>query len=137
MMNQLAARELINTGWLTTCACLVVIFIAFLVKEMQYDGWYPKIRNQAAIALLIYFCGETLARAWGALLLYKMTHAGQDLVTIFAVEERFPIAMIGAGISFFGALCCVRVFSPASWGHKAWLGVAIIAGLLMWATYYF
>lgn len=133
-MNQLAARQLINNGWLAVSVCLVIIFAAFLLKEMREDGWYGKFRNQGAIALLIYFLGETLARAWAALLLYQMTH-GETLGGVFAVEERYPIALAGAAISFFGALCCVRAFSPASWGHKAWVSVAVIAGAFMLLTY--
>lgn len=126
---------MINNGWLVISACLVIIFAMFLVKEMREDGWYPKLRNQAAIALLIYFTGETIARGWGALLLYKMS-TGDDLLTVFAVEEKYPFALAGAAISFFGALCCVRVFSPASWGHKAWVSVAIAAAAFMTFTYF-
>lgn len=133
-MNQLAARELVNNGWLVVCISLVIIFVAFLAKEMQENGWYGKLRNQAAIALTIYFMGEALARGWGAALLYQMSH-GSSIGDIFAVEEHYPVAMVGAIFSFFGALCCVRAFSPGSWGNKAWLGVALGSGLVMLATY--
>lgn len=135
-MDQLTARELINNGWFVISLCLVFVFGGFLLKEMREDGWYPKLRNQAAISLLIYFIGETLARGWGALLLYKMS-TGEDMIAAFAVEQRYPLALAGAAISFVGAVCCVRVFSPASWGHKAWLVVVAIAAAFMTATYVF
>lgn len=135
-MDQLAARELINNGWFVISLCLVFVFGGFLWKEMRSDGWYVKLRNQAAISLLVYFLGETLARGWGALLLYKMT-TGQQMIDAFAVEERYPIAMAGAAISFVGAICCVRVFSPPHWGHKAWLAVVAVAGIFMGITYFY
>lgn len=134
-MDQLTARELINNGWFILSLCLVVIFAGFLWKEMQEDGWYPRVRNRAALALLAYFTGETIARAWTVLLLsdYVRTH-GQGY---WAIEQRYPIALVGAGISFVGAICCVRVFSPASWGHKAWLVVVAIAAIFMAMTYFY
>lgn len=135
-MDQLTARELINNGWFVISLCLVVVFGSFLIKEMRADGWYPKIRNQAAISLLIYFIGETLARGWTVLLLYKMS-SGEDMIVAYAVEQRYPLALVGAGISFVGAVCCVRVFSPEAWGHKAWLVVVAIAAAFMTTTYVF
>lgn len=133
-MTQLAARELVNIGWLIVCICLAIIFAAFLVKEMSEDGWYIKLRNRAAISLFVYFIGETLARGWGAMLLNRMSH-GMTVQGAFDIEQKYPLALAGAAISFVGALCCVRVFSPSSWGNRAWVFVALIAILAMVITY--
>lgn len=132
-MDQLDARELINNGWFIISFCLVLLFILFLSKEMKQDGWYGKVRNQAALSLSVYFLGETIARGWGTLLFYKMQH-GNDLLSVFAVEEKYPVAMVGAGIAFIGAICCMRVFSPPHWG-KAWLVVVGVAVAFMIVTY--
>jgi hypothetical protein len=133
-MDQLVARQLINNGWFITSLCLVVIFIAFLAKEMREDGWYGKLRNQAALALIVYFTGETVARLWGMLLLRQMA-GGLPISDAFAIEEKYPIAMGAACLSFIGAICCVRIFSPPSWGHRGWLSVLGIAAVFLALTY--
>ena len=130
-MDQLDARELINNGWLALVVSIVVILVPFLIRQMREDGWYGRRGNQAALALVVYFTGEALARGWGALLLYKMQH-GQDLLGVFAVEQKYPVAMAGAALSFIGAICCVRVFSSG----KAWIVVAALTVAVMIATYY-
>lgn len=132
-MDQLNARELINNGWFVISLSLVFMFAVFLVKEMKEDGWYSRVRNQAALSLLVYFVGETIARGWASLLLYKLQN-GRDLVATFAVEEQYPVALIGAAIAFIGAICCIRVFSPPRWG-RAWLLVVAVAGAFMIFTY--
>lgn len=135
-MNQLAARELINNGWFIVSLCLVGIFVFFLITEMREDGWYAKLRNQAALALIVYFIGETLARGWAALLIAQYSGGATFIQDVWDIEERYPIAMLGAAISFIGAICCVRIFSPPNWGHSGWLAVLAIASVFMLVTWW-
>lgn len=131
-MNQLLARSMINNGWVIVSLCLVFIFATFLFKEMHENGWYAKIRNQAAISLLVYFVGESGARLWTVVLLSKYI----DKTNALSVEKYYPLALCFAAVSLIGAICCIRTFSPPSWGHRGWLFVAAAVAVTMVLTVY-
>jgi hypothetical protein len=64
-------------------------------------------------------------------------HSAVDTVEdAWRVEQKYPVAMAGAAISFIGAICCVRVFSPPSWGNRCLLGVVAIASVFMLVTWW-
>ena len=130
-MDQLIARQLINSGWLVANLCLVVTLLYYLHAEVRIDGWYAYARNKAAIALLILFSGETIVRAWSFFLL-RFYAKGVDA---WPIEQRYPVALTGAVIALAGTACAVRVFSPKEWGHWGWIVSMALAAAFMLFTY--
>jgi len=79
-----------------------------------------------AVAMLIYFVGRAIASNWGAAYLYAQKH-GIDMV---AVENQYPIALVGSIVAAVGFLMMIRVYSHSRWKHWGWLSALITSMLI-------
>lgn len=120
--DQFLAREIINEMLFAQACVLVYVFGRHLQYEVRKPGWYHSFGNQAAVALLTFFLGEAVARAWTVLFLVQHRHGVRDII------EHYQVALAGAVIATVGALCCVRIFSPEKWKGRGWvigLGISL------------
>lgn len=117
----LSIREFVNAVLLVADLALIFVFAAFLWGEVSQRGWHT-LRSQAAKALLVYFTGMTVVRAWGFTLLWY-----EDINQAVNRELALPISLMGTALAMVGALMCVRVFSPGWWGPWGWIVTAVLA----------
>lgn len=120
----LAVRELVNAVLLVVDLSLVFVFVTFLRAEVKSQGW-ETLRAKAAFALIIYFIGMTVVRAWGFTLLWY-----EDINKAISLELGLPLTLVGTIIAMIGAILCVRVFSPKWWGPWGWLVTLALAAAL-------
>lgn len=122
-IGQFAARELINNSWTVLGICIVLIFSRWLWTEFRQSGFSIRDRNKAAISITIYFVGEAVARGWTVAMLWSFRHPTYRET----VQGLYPIALIGGAIAMWGALCMIRIFTPAEWRHWPWVVSGILA----------
>lgn len=120
-LDILTVREWINGAWFVMSLCATAVFGTFLWREMANAGWYKRRDVRAAIALFIYFLGETIIRGWVWAYL-AMTHGVIDRVGVDLTS--FAVLVTAASLSMLGALCCIRIFSRDC---RAW----IVTGLIL------
>jgi hypothetical protein len=121
MSETLLLRETINALWFVVSLCATTVFVLYIARAMAEPKWYGRTPNQAAIALAVYFSGETLIRGWIWLTLQAQGAGWHDLLA----GAHMTVIAVAASISMAGALCCIRVFSPS---NRAWVISLVIAG---------
>lgn len=127
MGGDLIWRENIALANVVLQACLTFVFVRYVWGEMQDGGWrWAVLRKdmviQAAIALAVLNAGDCLYRVW-VWLLIRVYNDGQSNVW---VKTQWPWAVLASMMIFVGALCAIRVFSPAKWRHWGWIAAALI-----------
>lgn len=109
--------------------CLFVFVTVgwYLLKERSINPhWRWVAGNRAALSILLFMFGETLNRAWGAVLTVAFS-LGYD---IGSIESKYPVAFVGAIIAFLGILAKLRIFTPDHWGEWLWIGGGLVALVL-------
>lgn len=124
--------EIINgLGW-TLGSCLIAIFIYYLIANARiilesYDraragrAWLHafRVRDQSAVAFLIFIVGEVLVRGWSWLVRWL---DGHGFSIVWLTKTPFDLVpILGAALFVFGMLCMIRVFQPEVWGPRAWM----------------
>lgn len=119
----LTERTIVAIAWAVLSLFLWIVLSVYLVGEVRNEGryWYDRLGNKAAVAIWVYMLGETISRMWGAVLTAAVL-SGADSGEI---ENRYPIALVGACVALVGILCKVRIFTPKGWGEWLWLGVGV------------
>lgn len=138
-INHLTVREWVNGLWFALSFCAGSVFGAHLIRSLcrahrrkeSLRYWYADVGTRGAIALFFYFLGETIMRGWiWALLTFQ--NNGWDSTLL---QEDYALALIAAGMSTWGALCCIWVFSRSHW---AWIGSAtVILAFVVFETFIF
>lgn len=121
MNTSLIVREWINGVWFVATAWVAVIFCRYLWNEVRKSGDYWKPQVQGATACLAYFSGETIYRGWTWIGLKAANEGHIDL----KFAQFYWIGIAGATLAILGAICCMRVFSPSSWGHMGWIAILL------------
>jgi hypothetical protein len=125
-LDHLTVREWINGLWFAVSFAMCFEFGKTLVYRIcRHKDWRDDIGTRAIVALFAYFFGETLIRGWIWLLL-ALQSSGSPMLR--HVQEDYYIAIIAAGISTWGAFCCLYVFSRNHW---VWMRAAVIMILFL------
>jgi hypothetical protein len=66
-------------------------------------------------------------------MLLLLDNRGDDIAFL---AERYWIALLAAGITTTGALCCIRVFYPSKYGRWFWIGTGMIALIIPISVHY-
>lgn len=126
------AREWINGLWFSVSLCVLIVFVAYLIRAVRVPGWYDHGGVRAAIALTCYFAGETLVRGWIWLLL---VFRDIDSATGRYIREDYWIMLIAALLSISGALYCIHVFSRSKWA-LIWSALFVTVFIIAQITIY-
>lgn len=128
MLSHILARQVINNTLFILDVVLAVFLVLYIIKEGRKRGWaeaYERLGVQAAMAVLVLQIGHIVLRGWSAVLLWYYAN-GRDALQI---ENKYPVALVGAILCVIGMLCCIRIFSRERWGHWGWV-FAIVFGIL-------
>lgn len=121
-------REIINGVWFFLNLSLAYTFWRIVLNaRRRFPGrWYDLAQVQGSIGLAVYFSGSSIMRAWVWVLLVTQNR-GDDAAFI---EQRATLAMLSGAIAIVGALCAIRVLSPAKWSSWFWLFIGGMSMLL-------
>lgn len=117
-------REVLNGTWFILNLTLALVFARFVFKRWWTDpDWYEDWNTKGAVALMLYFGGSTLLRFWVWLYLLRMMQGDESVFS----SPFYVVPVAAAVVGIVGALCAVRVFTPARWSNWVWIGAGIIA----------
>lgn len=126
-LQYLVIRGIISLTLFIFTVIILFMLGLHLLGEIKKVGWYERIGNRAAIGLFVWLFGRAISQVWGWVLISASTH-GENIVEL---ENRFPLAFVGAGSAVWGALCLIGVFAPAKWKWWSIIGSIIIATLFI------
>jgi hypothetical protein len=91
------------------------LFARYLIGQFK-ARWptslmYQQSNVQAAIAFFIYIGGETVWRG------FVWANHGDVVISLTWMAG---LMILGGMISLVGAICCVRVLLPQTWGWQIW-----------------
>lgn len=132
-MTHQVVREYVNGTFFLLNLCLIFVFLSFLGPRLRKPGWYYDFVNQACIAQITYLTGESLRSSWVWVSLFTYNNSGRtDLL-----EHFWGIAIVSVTVGSIGALCCIRVYSPARWGNRGWIACGVGTALIIWLSSFF
>jgi hypothetical protein len=109
--------EVMNGVLFMVSIYVVAVFAAHLWRH-RWQGYCAE--NQAAIAILIVFAGESIIRGWVWFWRHQI-NAGNPTEWM----QNYPVLVIGVAMAIVGSLCVARNFSPPS-GH-GWIVAGVVA----------
>jgi len=103
---------------------LLLVLSMFVIKAWRFNHkWYDDMAVRGAIGLAVYCVGMMLVRGWSVPLLILTKHGYPTI----ALENAYPVSLIGTAIAMVGMYCMVRVFSPVRWSFWGWVVPGAIA----------
>ena len=123
-LNMLS-REYLNAALIPLTLCIMIVITRSLYEAHKDfgPGWTQEPGVAAAFALWWVFLSEFIRAclAWGFL------HAQIRGYVVVSGDPRITTAYMVAGIiSTTATLRLIYNLSPTAWGHKAWIGAAIL-----------
>lgn len=133
-LDALNARLSLSVTAIVGSAMGLFIFSVFLLTKAYKAGWrqaftlqfYDDIPVKAALSLCVLMIGLLISSNWGLFYLYAQKHDANFI----AIENQYPIALVGGAIRTLGMLCIIRVFSPIRWKYWPWLITLVVAVVL-------
>jgi len=145
-ISTLDVREAINIFLAISTTVMAVLYIRFVIKECTrvhwtkwHSFWVPRWKFtvdkrdipavNAAIAWSVLSVGEAIRST----LIWEVLHFDRQQSTY--ASEIIPL-MVALIFIVFGALCSIRVFSPAWMGSWLWIGTLIFTATLVLVNFF-
>lgn len=121
----LEVREAINIALTVFSFVLCVLLLRYVIREyIRYGYKNSEWPVRFSTGLLLLFAGEFMR----ASTIWEVLHF-EGLRSSY-LSAIVPL-LIALGMIVLGALCAIRVLTPARLGHTVWLSSAGVVGVLM------
>ncbi len=129
-MTNLLIREWLNGGLIPLNVCIMFIISHSLwTSYCEFGrGWTQRPGIRSACALWWIFLAD-LIRSCMAWTLLRAQSQGHPIEYLGYTTTMLYIA--AAGIATLATFRLIYTLSPSSWGHRAWIGAAVLTAAFM------
>jgi hypothetical protein len=102
---------------------LLFIVIVHTIDQIRKVGWKQtrsRLGNLAAMAIGLHMLGLTLQRGWNTWIFHSKVSVGYGELQ-FGYVDGICIPLTGLALGVVGMIACIRIFTPARWGHWGWV----------------